>query len=78
MLGGYIAEVPEWKEKGHEYVDAITDKITSDLTSVYRIKAEINEDQIIKIKQHGIRLVKLMQNNQYDSSKIEAILQLFD
>jgi len=28
MLGGYIAEVPEWKEKGHEYVDAITDKIT--------------------------------------------------
>lgn len=79
MMDGYISEIPNWKKdtKSHEYVDAITNKITSDLRSVYRIKHEINDDQIIDLKQRGKKLVNLMQNEQYDTSKIEAVLELF-
>jgi len=80
MMDGYISKIPDWKNKtnSHEYVATITNKITSDLKSVYRIKNEINDDQIIDLKQRGKRLVNLMQKEQYDTSKIEAVLELFD
>ena len=80
MIDGYISEIPSWKKDGKspEYVDAITNKINSDLKSVYRIKNEINQDQIIDLKQRGKKLVNLMHNEQYDTSKIEAVLELFD
>ena len=63
MMDGYISEIPDWKKDGKspEYVDAITDKITSELKSVYRIKNEINEDQIIDLKQRGKKVVNLIQ-----------------
>ena len=33
MMDGYVSEIPNWKKdnKSHEYVDTITNKITSDL-----------------------------------------------
>jgi hypothetical protein len=80
MMDGYISEIPDWKKDGKspDYVNAITDKINSDLKSVYRIKNEINQDQIIELKYRGKKLVNLMRNEQYDTSRIEAVLELFD
>ena len=80
MIDGYISEYQVGKKtaKVQEYVDAITNKINSDLKSVYRIKNEINQDQIIDLKQRDKKLVNLMHNEQYDTSKIEAVLELFD
>lgn len=68
MMDGYVSEIPNWKKdnKSHEYVDTITNKITSDLRSVFRIKNEINEDQIIDLKQRGKKLVNMMRSEQYD------------
>lgn len=68
MMDGYVSEIPNWKKdnKSHEYVDTITNKITSDLRSVFRIRNEINEDQIIDLKQRGKKLVNMMRSEQYD------------
>ena len=68
MMDGYVSEIPNWKKdnKSHEYVDTITNKITSDLRSVFRIKNEINENQIIDLKQRGKKLVNMMRSEQYD------------
>lgn len=72
MLDGYISDAPNWKAKS----EAVTERISSDLTSLSRMKTDISTDQRIKINEKVIRLVKIMSDNGLDTAKIEAVSAL--
>jgi hypothetical protein len=77
MLEKYISEVPNWKNESPNYVNSIIERIASDLTSLSRIRKDITDDQMIKIRERIIRLSALMKKDNHDTAKIEAILGLF-
>jgi len=77
MLEKCISEVPSWKNESPNYVNNIIERIASDLTSLTRIRKDIGDDQMIKIRERGIRLSTLMKKDNHDTAKIEAILGLF-
>jgi hypothetical protein len=72
MLDGYISDAPNWKAKS----EAVTERISSDLTSLSRMKTDISTDQRIKINEKVIRLVKIMSDNGLDTAKIKAVSAL--
>lgn len=76
VLDSYISNAANWKANGEAFVIATTDRIASDLTSMSRIKSNMNEDQRIKINEKVIRLSRIMTENGLDTAKIEAVAAL--
>jgi hypothetical protein len=78
VLQMYPLEVNNWKSHGMQFVNQMTNRITSDITAISRLKNDISNEQRIAINEALIKLVNEMKNNNLETSKIEGVLRILN
>ncbi len=74
----YPLEVNNWKNHGMQFVNQMTNRITSDITAISRLKNDISNEQRISINEALIKLVNEMKNNNLETSRIEGVLRILN
>lgn len=78
ILQMYPLEVNNWKNHGMQFVNQMTNRITSDITAISRLKNDISNEQRISINEALIKLVNEMKNNNLETSRIEGVLRILN
>ena len=78
VLQTYPLEVPNWLNRGNEYINLIMNRISYDIIALTRLRQYISDEQLIAINEALNRLISVLKNNNLDIYRVDAVRQILN